>query len=510
MSPARSIHEEKWQSEPEQMIEDVQISIHNVVSMIPPSVPNTLQEYLHGVVSGEIVPAMCHDDTRVDTAKYWEKRRVQNLLRRMLESLQERFGFEGDEKASDFGGVGYDALVRWAMQRNNSSSGLDEQTFLSALEVLDAWPPELSDGDRREVFVALLAPSIAAVNLLAAGQPLPRYLTRRMFCEGMARAPFNVPDFPVPLHLLPAAQSSSTSGRSRGHKHQLVNEAAQAIATVFCEQALDRVKDFFMCGLLSLEEIQVAVPKLQKASIVEEAVRKVIRVGARRFTVREWQSLVVSVWTPEASLAQQLEVAEMQHQYHTEVALQKKEREARELLLQQTALPCLASPATEYRGTNQEEREAKPQLQRSQSQEERQRQPQPGYEQPSVATPRAPQTEPLPPREVLVEEPVNFMHSGQSSARDFEPRSSCFIDWSAPSRSSGEVGRPGLSLSLSVCGGHSADEGAGTQRDSCEMEGEQGADPVSWISVELHSECHGPFLARAFVRCCQLYDAPPC
>ena len=99
----------------------------------------------------------------------------------------------------------------------------------------------------------------------------------------------------------------------------------------------------------------------------------------------------------------------------------------------------------------------------------------------------------------------------ESVAQVFEPSSS-FIDWSAPSRAlAGEVCRTaGVSVSCSASGG-GADEGAGTSRGGVEKDGDQhdmnGVDPVSWISVEFHSECKGPFLARAFVRCCQLYEA---
>lgn len=45
---------------------------------------------------------------------------------------------------------------------------------------------------------------------------------------------------------------------------------------------------------------------------------------------------------------------------------------------------------------------------------------------------------------------------------------------------------------------HQADEGAG---------GQPGVDPAAWLNAEMHNECSGPFLAQAFVRCCQLYES---
>lgn len=525
---------ENWTNETEPMIEDVQLSFHNVASMIPPSVPNTLQEFLRGVAEREIVPAMCHRDTRVDAAKYWEKRRVQNLLRRMLESLQERFGFEESSapQDSDFGGVGYDAIARWAAQRAGSSSGLDEQSFLSALEVMDAWPPELGDGDRREVFLALLATS-GAVKALAAGKPLPKQLTKRMFCEGLSRVPFNVPDFPVPLHLLnPSWTGTGSPSRGPSPTKQQVSEAARSIASVFCREqtGLDRIKDFFLSGLLSLEEIQMAVPKLQKASIIEEAVVRIIRTSARHFTKREWHSLVVSVWTPEAIPPDQEQPTHMHGQQcraekpvhqacheqrtHHEPQLCRDEQgfvdehHVQPSPRPQSALPSLSSPTHVYRTLEGEDvgsacvRSANRSDSRKRHEEEQ-----------CHPESRVPQTEPLPPRELLSEEPLQFMHAGrtESVAQVFEPSSS-FIDWSAPSRAlAGEVCRTaGVSVSCSASGG-GADEGAGTSRGGVEKDGDQhdmnGVDPVSWISVEFHSECKGPFLARAFVRCCQLYEA---
>merc|ERR1719409_2191530 len=132
----------------------------------------------------------------------------------------------------------------------------------------------MSEEDRSEVFLALTVPTSVFVHSLASGQPQAKELTKRMFCEGLSRVPYNVPDFPVPTHLL-----TQTQRGDRGYSNEVVGEVAQNIAGIFGtgQTGLEHVKDFFLCGLLSLEEIQGALPKLVPQSLVEEAVMKIIR-----------------------------------------------------------------------------------------------------------------------------------------------------------------------------------------------------------------------------------------
>merc|ERR1719487_1325362 len=80
--------------------DDMELNIANAVSMLPPSPPNTLTEFLDSVVTGELIPAMCHPNTRIDTGRFWGNRRVQNSLRRLLEALEERFRCEDDSLGS--------------------------------------------------------------------------------------------------------------------------------------------------------------------------------------------------------------------------------------------------------------------------------------------------------------------------------------------------------------------------------------------------------------------------
>ena len=57
------------------------------------------------------------------------------------------------------------------------------------------------------------------------------------------------------------------------------NSVTEAVATTFCleKTGTDKTKDFFVCGLLSLEEIQMGLPpRLQPTAVVEDAVTRVI------------------------------------------------------------------------------------------------------------------------------------------------------------------------------------------------------------------------------------------
>eukprot|EP00811_Abedinium_folium_P001526 NODE_11397_length_1289_cov_7.791738.p2 GENE.NODE_11397_length_1289_cov_7.791738~~NODE_11397_length_1289_cov_7.791738.p2 ORF type:complete len:166 (+),score=18.96 NODE_11397_length_1289_cov_7.791738:541-1038(+) len=65
------------------------------------------------------------------------------------------------------------------------------------------------------------------------------------------------------------------------------------------------------------------------------------------------------------------------------------------------------------------------------------------------------------------------------------------------------------SSKASVGDRHQADMGAGAQTTTSGPLHELSHidDPVVLIGVDLHNECTGPFLARAFARCCQLYIA---
>jgi len=487
---------------------------------------------------------MCNNETRIDTGRYWEKRRVQVSLRRMLEALQERFSMSDEEfQAERLGGVVYDALMAKAQDFTRfcgAPNGLDEKTFTRALDNLSAWPPEMSEEDRSEVFLALTVPSSNFVGIVASGQPPAKELTKRMFCEGLSRVPYNVPDFPVPTHLL-----SQQPPPDRKYPEKAVAEVAQSIAGTFSTTALglDHVKDFFLCGLLSLEEIQVALPRLVPQSLVEEAIMKIIRKSATYFTQREWHKLVTSV------------------RMHPEGEVSTRQREPEQPTLesppraQEPLPPLVASPVPKVEPPREcepkgLEYKANPDLC-----------PAPGpppkgtqavsLDSPSVLPPSAvvmaarpgamvaiapdlddhgdsspelpssgsrplppgARTEPLPYRDIP-KEPVTVLSHEVASSQPYRGEYSGFIvDWSSIEMLRGD------SQGGAAPSGHQADEGAGTpQAGSSILSAAEiaqatqtgrlgGDDPVAWISLEMQNECHGPYLARAFQRCCQLYEA---
>jgi len=505
------------------------IGIQNTVAMLPPSPVNSLPEFLANVVSGDVLPAMCHREPRADPARYWEKRRVQNSLRRLLESLQERFGIDGDEQGNDLGGAAYDELLRLAPgagvcigdPSDLTTGQIDEEGFTRALDVLGAWPPEMSPADRSEVFAALRAPSSAAVRALSTGQPLPARLSRRMLCEGLTRVPFNVPDFPVPTHLI----------RAVGRVETKVFEVAQAISFAFCmeQTGLERVKDFFLCGLLSIEEIQVALPQLYAETLVEEAVMKIIRTGAERFTPREWQTLVLQVrMIPAEGSCDEMVLPATPSQSPAQSPSQRE----RHRDVQQPVSNALDATYQNVSGAAGATADASSLSRTVLATEEVHGQAPRGLRQQPPAATAGGVTEPLPDHVVRhVEEPLRLPggQPGQAAAAGQRP----VINWSTTSltvRGANDSGVTDAGLCYDL--EHQADEGAGT-RVNLEQEffpaqaaaagsylpDEAGSvstisrstrrmdDPVRLISVDMHNECLGPLLALAFTRCCQLYEA---
>ncbi|CAK0845090.1 unnamed protein product [Prorocentrum cordatum] len=372
-----------------------------------------------------------------------------------------------------------------------ADTGLDEDGLTQTLERLDLWPPELSPGDRSEVFTALRVPAVAAVRALRHGQPLPRRVSRRLFCEGFARVPFNLPDFPVPTHLLSTDPAIG------------VEQVAQAIATTFCNwrAGLELVKDFWMSGLLSLEEIQTALPFLVRHTQVEDAALRVIRVGATLFTPQEWHTMVrvpresIGLLMPQTE-RQTAECEALPRQSLTPVDLSA--REARLAALQASPTPA-------------------PPWHRQDLRQETPPQAAPGR-LPAAAAAELPSSRGPGP-------------SGGGARRALAAGCRVNIDWSTAR----PVDSNGHDSDVTLLCGHQADEGAGLRdgggrplpgpssaaaaapsaaaASSCQATPqlpEAAGDPARFISLDRdlpNDDCRGPFLAVAFVRCCQLYES---
>lgn len=262
--------------------------IRSAADFLPHTPPNALLDWLKYLVSGQMEPG----EPTPDGGKYWDKRRVQTSLRRLLESLQE---WAETRRLPDKDGSFDDmTLAREVLQgilqalpgrrrTTVENMKMTEQDFINGVQMLGVWPPELTPNDRKEVFAALLVPSQRIVRLLKEGQmSLPRALNCQSLADGLASVPYVLPDFPVPLHLLKAILLKPA-------------EIAKDIAARFCSDGgVDAIKDFYISGLISLEEVQISLPYLLQIRKLEEAVELILR-SSRFFTPHEWQKYVYSI-----------------------------------------------------------------------------------------------------------------------------------------------------------------------------------------------------------------------
>jgi hypothetical protein len=403
---------------------------------------------------------MCQAGINVDPSRYWDKRRVQGISRRVLEAVQDWTEQQKEKQQSilstgpdsacgtNLAGEIFSSIVQCLYPNHVSTASsldsisLDQDQFITGMERLGAWPPELSPADRTEVFVALLVPTMSAVRRLRESQePFPSRITRTMLADGLAGVPFVLPDFPVPVHQLKVMSPSF------GPK--LV---ALELALRFAEdrKGLDQVKDFYMTGLLSLEEMQVALPWFVGVRQLEEAIELVLQTGSRYFTPGDWHNFVYSLrGTPAEAAAA---AAAAPHEEPPSSSMQPQDSS--------TSQQDLFCHDDEVRHSTLEARCG------------------------------AAATEPMPTRDVRSEQPVKFQH-----------QTTRVIDWNT-------AGLPSLSRSQAH---QEADKGAGPEELPAKILGGQehsapsSDDNFRLISLDWHNECMGPFLAYAFVRCCQIY-----
>lgn len=534
-------------------------AIHNTASMLPPSPGNTLAAFLSDVLRGDVDPALCCSEPKIDPQRYWETRRVQNSVRRLLECLQDLLRLEAGTPACEVANAVWEAFFFEYL-------AVDEQVFVSVLDHISAWPPEMSHADRVEVFAALRVPSAASLRALVTGQPLALQVSARMLGEALSRLPFNIPDFPVPSHLYHPQFARLT-----------VEQVAALIACAFSRevQCLDRSKDYYMTGLLSLEQIQAGLPCTVKDSLLELAVAQVIRVGTSMFSNHEWHMLVLSIRLspidpneaadPERARRQQerYQLLQQQHEFEQQQLLQQlilKEsqlaaQERRKQQHQMLFIPPSPAPTPAREMHRDVRMVGSPVLQTRQvdcglgasaavaagscrpgedSPPHRPRRQTVPSQSPNLGVPM---TEPLPHRSVhLAEQPVVFTETFSKSGKLAH-----IINWDSSRPAAAADATAGVEPSLlpplegspvregdvsaQTDLGHQADEGAGSRtaealslqgcsslEEQCatepaETEGGRVDDAVRFISLDMHNECLGPFLALAFVRCCQLYEA---
>lgn len=435
--------------------------IQQALSQIPAGVGNTLGDFIHQVQSGFILPAMCHPQHYIDRGNFWETRRVHNIMRRVLEFIQERYNCY-HHNSQEAVSRAFGDIVAWARgTRNYRADALSEAEFTRGFEACHLWPPELTADDKQEVFVALRVPSSLSVKRLTEGHALPSELSRPMFEAGFSRVPYNLPDFPVPKELLANCTAAA---------------AAKEIAHVFGKEqgSMDSVKDFYMTGLLTMEEIQVELPLLLSIRLIEEAVTLIINGASRYFTQHEWNELVFALRADDAPTVPE-----------PDRTLESVDEDAVHLGSSSMELPELSERhpephVEEHRGFGTgnafyapkalEEAAAGPRWKENR--------------------PQVPQSEPILCREVRSEKEVTFstrfreVNWGSVNSRKNHSRQSGF-----------EVGAEDRS--------HQADQGAGWGSQDVAPEPKL----IRHVSLDLQNECLGPLLAVAFVRCCQLYKA---
>jgi len=440
--------------------------------MIPETPPNTLVEWLKLVETRQVEPAMCAGTTAIDASRYWDKRRIQTCVRRLLEAIQDRLqerlalnhlGHEANTGPDNGGGVDFatqvfQAIITNLPQFRNSMPpdmvALDENTFIDGIEAINGWPGELTPADRTEVFAALMVPSIKAVRALRTGQRRMSWqLTRISFGDGIANVPYVMPDFPAAKDDTQAESETFTPLR-----------VAKDLAETFASEVagLELVKDFFMTGLISLEEIQIALPYLAELRLLDKAVELVIRTGIRHFTQSDLETLVYAPGMP--AMAGEAMAAE-----HADLV----------------AAQALSQVSTEAPSTSPQVHRESPDASSGYNHSETSEAQTPGMRS------AGPATAPLPTREVRNEEAVMFQHSAYRDDR-------YQVDW-----------KTALNPSVRSRGHQGADEAAGLQAEQPLVQPEvepQPQDIAQHLCLDWHQECRGPFLARAFVKCCQIYQ----
>lgn len=542
------------QHEPVDILDDLQMTLNNLQQNLPPSPANTFPEFLSAVINRKIVPAGCYyNETRIDTSRFWETRRVQNALRRVVESLQEHYAPRNSSgvlerlSAESLSSCAFIDLNNWACKNYTTlgyagphefAAGLDQNAFIEAMNGLELWPPEMHPDDHVEVFLAYMASSALTVKGFARGQSQPRELTKALVREGLSNVPFNLPDFPVPMMLLERTDNAFDKVNGQ-YNPGIVDQCAQEVARTFARSGRDAVKDFYLTELLSVEEIQIALTALYPLDMVDKACCDVVAKTSHLFTPTEWDNLVHKV-----RMDKSLHEIEMQDDDHDDPAPAPQ--------LDTPPRPAWTgdAPLQAYR--------VEPPANDQQQPEFLQAYPTvnaplaSGYESPPVGymgygqprlnsghnspelpgnyrlLPTGARTEPMQRREIA-EEPVLPLQYLPREAPASSPSS-----W----RRKGDAHKVNWSSSEYALGsspeqsGHQADEGAGTPQHSgvdirspgtadpaldasanshlTAAETLRPDDPLLWISLEMQrsdTKCSGPYLLRAFERCCQIHEA---
>jgi len=415
--------------------------------------------------------------------RYWEKRRVQNALRRILENLQDCFGCDDLQLIENLPMV-FDEIMKNARAlrcsdcRIDINAGtIDERGFFLVLESMGAMPRELYEADKSETFTAMIIPTAAvARSAIQTGCMPGAVLTKDAFQKGLSQVPFNLPDFPVPTYLL----------KEQPRRFQVMKE----IAKTFSERGkgLEVIKDFLLTTIMSVEEIQAVLPRLIAFSAVEDAVIRIIRAASRQSTMKDWRFFVKS--RQEFDLIRH---AENQAAMGCDMSVEQPESDYPDFppdfspdlpsdFAGKETVPESVEPPSDEKHVVPESPDIMPRevtLDIPSTIEKEQ-------------APPVPQTEPLPNREVRPEPSQNTSKTPGPGFRQLQRP--MVVDWNSVLRTAGA----GHALMKLATGG---DDAAGPSKGG---ENNKQPDLVMILSLEQHAEGRGPFLAAPFARCCEI------
>lgn len=417
--------------------------------------------------------------------RYWEKRRVQNALRRILESLQDCFSFDDAQLAVDLP-LAFDQILKYGRtvhglehSMDMAAGTIDEKGFFLALESIGAMPRELYKADRAETFAALIVPTKAAAKaVLQTGSMPSAVLTRDALQKGLSQVPFNLPDFPVPTYLL----------KEQPRKFQVMKDVAQT----FTEKAkgLDTTMDFLLTGIVSVEELQAVLPSLVPFSTVEDAVMQIIRTASKEATLKDWTFFVTS--RQEFDVIQS---AENQAALGHDMSGEPNESGLSDLPSKSNGSTSLeAHIDLECSVVCSEIGNIFPETPNIMPHEVT---PDASSETKQEQETTAPNSEPLPSREVRAKNPPNTSRTPGPGFRQL--RRTMIVDWNTVLRRAGA----GSALMLLATGGDDA-AGPCSSKARDHRETNEPPDLIKILSLELHAEGRGPYLAEPFSRCCEI------
>ncbi|KAF4674981.1 putative aminopeptidase npepl1 [Perkinsus chesapeaki] len=192
----------------------------------------------------------------IDLCRYYDKRRVENNLRRFLENLEEWWNErEGVGVALDLG-ILYDKYILAEVDAA-VDGGLYEPVFRKRISGLGLWPAELALGDKQEIFTAIVVQTARVLRECSKSHRIPTRMTKRQFVERMLDVPYNVPDYPVPSDKL---ADKLPTGEVANKLAEAILEAdlkdydAAGVGVSYTGKAV--LRDFTACGLVSSEELQ--------------------------------------------------------------------------------------------------------------------------------------------------------------------------------------------------------------------------------------------------------------